>query len=76
MNFQKIIKKVCIRGNVIYLRDVNKISEKGFYQLDDKLIANGEIIDDWCDWGSLIQREITLRTRHKKINQILNEKGE
>lgn len=76
MNFQKIIKKVCIRGSVIYLRDVNKITEKGFYQLDDKLIANGKVIDDWCDWGNLIQREITLRTRHKKINQILNEKGE
>jgi hypothetical protein len=68
-----LIKKIYIRGSVIYLRDVKKISEKGFYQLDNKLIANGVIIDDWCDWCNLIQREITVRVRNKKINQVLYE---
>jgi hypothetical protein len=68
-----LIKKIYIRGSVIYLRDVKKISEKGFYQLNDTLIADGVIIDDWCDWCNLVQKEITIRKRNRKINQILNE---
>jgi hypothetical protein len=68
-----LIKKVYIRGSIIYLRDVSKITEKGFYQLDNKLIANGQIIDEWTDWCNLVQQEITARKRNKKINQILNE---
>jgi hypothetical protein len=68
-----LIKKIYIRGSIIYLRDVSKITEKGFYQLDNKLIANGQIIDEWTDWCNLVQQEITVRRRNKKINQILNE---
>ena len=75
MYFEKLIKKVCIRGNVIYLRDVKNISNVGFYQVDDKLIANGAVIEDWCDWGNLLQLEIVRRKRDKKINEILNERS-
>lgn len=73
--FETIIKRVYIKDNgTIYLRDVKKISERGFYQLDNKLIANGLIIDEWTDWCNLIQSEIKSRKRNRKINQILDEK--
>lgn len=72
----ELMKKIYIKDNgTIYLKDVNKITEQGFYQHNDKLIANGEIILDWCDWGVLIQSEVLSRKRNKKINQILNEKS-
>ena len=69
-----LIKKIYIRGSGIYLRDVSKITEKGFYQFNNTLIANGQIIDEWTDWCNLVQQEITVRRRNKKINQILNER--
>jgi hypothetical protein len=68
-----MIKKVYFRGRTIYMRDVIKFDDSGFYQVDDNLIANGAIIDEWWEWLALIQSEIKARIREKTINKILQE---
>ena len=68
-----LIKKIYFRGRTIYMRDVIKFDNKGFYQVEDNLIANGVIIDEWCEWLALIQSEVKVRMREKTINKILQE---
>ena len=55
----------------LYFRDVKTFNNNGFYQVDSNLIANGVMIDDWCEWLVLVQSEIKSRARNKKINKIL-----
>ena len=66
-----MIKKLYFRGKCVYFRDVIKFDNRGFYQVDSNLIANGVMIDDWCEWLVLVQSEIKSRARNKKINKIL-----
>ena len=65
------ILKVYFRGNTIYTRQVKKISNKGFYNVDGHILAYGNRITDYEEWFLLIQAEIKSKKRNKIINQIL-----
>lgn len=71
MENKERILKVYFRGNKIYTREVNKLTDKGFYNTEGKIIANGKVVIDYEDWFLLIKSEIKSRERDKKIRSIL-----